>query len=438
MLFIIFACFSRICNIYSEKRSTQHAVLDIVNQIQTNMDYKKYSCGIFIDLQKAFDTVNHSILLRKLQHYGVRGIVNDWFRSYLSNRIQTTQIGGKVSDKEATIIGVPQGSVLGPLLFLIYVNDIYKSSDKLQFYLFADDTNLVYADKDLKTLESILNCELLKVYDWLNSNKLSLNRKKTHFVIFRPYQKQLDYTVDLKIFDTDSNAYIPMERKDYVKYLGVLMDSSLTWKYHISHVASKISKTIGIISKLRHFIPRNTLVNIYRSLILPHLSYGIVVWGQAAKVHLDRILKLQKRVLRLIYFGDYTSHAIPFFLASNILPFEMLYFKSVSILMHDVYNNSTPLPISNLFTSSHDIHGYNTRFASNVNFYVAYSRLSKLNNSFSRVGPRIWNSIPGDLCKMRKNKFKKILHEIIFSILIEEGDYVDLTTLIKNLKNIKL
>ena len=230
------------------------------------------------------------------------------------------------------IIGVPQGSVVGPLLFLIYVNDIYKSSDKLQFYLFADDTNLMYADKDLKTLESILNGELLKVYNWLNTNNLSLNRKRTHFVTFHPYQKQLDYTVDLKICDTDSNTYISMEHKDYVKYLGVLIDSSLAWKYHISHVASKISESIGKISKSRHFVPRSTLVNIYRSLIVPHLSYGIVVWGQAAKVHLDKILKLQKRVLRLLYFGDYTSHAITFFLASNILPFEMLYFKSVSIL----------------------------------------------------------------------------------------------------------
>ena len=97
--------------------------------------------------------------------------------------------------------------------------------------------------------------------------------------------------------------------------------------------------TVGIISKLRHFVPRNTLINIYKSLILPHISYGIAVWGQAAKVHRYKILKLQKRVLRLIYFGDYTSHAIPFFYSSNILPVEMLYFKSVSILMHDVHNN---------------------------------------------------------------------------------------------------
>ena len=126
-----------------------------------------FSCGVFIDLQKAFDTVDHAILLQKLFHYGVRGIVNDWFSSYLINRVQTTQIGPHVSEKQNTLCGVPQGSVLGPLLFLIYVNDIYKASNKLEFFLFADDTNLLYANKNLRSLETVMNDELLKIVDWL-------------------------------------------------------------------------------------------------------------------------------------------------------------------------------------------------------------------------------------------------------------------------------
>ena len=148
-----------------------------------------FSCGVFIDLQKAFDTVNHSILLHKLSHYGIRGMVKDWFSSYLSNRIQTTQVGPQISGKENTLCGIPQGSALGPRLFLIYVNDIYMASDKLTFYLFADDTNLLYADKNLKSLETIINCELFKVVGWLIANKLSLNIKKTNYIIFHPYQK---------------------------------------------------------------------------------------------------------------------------------------------------------------------------------------------------------------------------------------------------------
>ncbi len=215
------------------------------------MDKGLFSCGIFIDLKKAFDTVDHSILLHKLHHYGIRGVINNWFRSYLTDRIHTTQIGGNISSKHTVNLGVPQGSVLGPLLFLIYINDIYKSSEVFKFYLFADDMNLVYSDKKLKSLETIINRELIGVCEWLNTNKLTLNLKKSNYVIFHPHQKRLDYQVELKMFDNHSNNLINIERKEFIKYLGVIVDGNLTWKYHIDSIASKISKTIGIITRLR-------------------------------------------------------------------------------------------------------------------------------------------------------------------------------------------
>ena len=152
------------------------------------MDEKMFSCGIFIDLKKAFDTVDHSILLRKLQHYGIRGSIENWFQSYLTDTTQTIQVGLCISTKENILCGVPQGSVLGPLLFLICINDIQNSSKRFQFYLFADDTNLLYAGRNLKSLETVVNRELLGVGDWLTANKLSLNFKKTNSVIFHPYQ----------------------------------------------------------------------------------------------------------------------------------------------------------------------------------------------------------------------------------------------------------
>ena len=151
------------------------------------MDVKLFTCGIFLDLKKAFDTINHSILLKKLNHYGIRGIINDWFSSYLLGRSQVTEIDSNLSTINKISCGVPQGSVLGPLLFLIYINDFHNSSEKLSFYLFADDTNLLYADKNLKSLEKIMvNNELVRVSDWLNANKLTLNAKKSNFVIFHP------------------------------------------------------------------------------------------------------------------------------------------------------------------------------------------------------------------------------------------------------------
>ena len=180
-----------------EKHSTEHTILDIVNKIQFDMDKGHFSCGIFIDLQKAFDTVNHDILLQKLDYYGFRGIINKWFSSYLRQRTQVTLVESQTSDSSSIVCGVPQGSVLGPLLFPLYSIDICSCSSRLDFYLFADDTNLLYSHKNLKTLEKIVNDELANVYNWLTSNKLSLNLKKSNFVIFRPYQQKLPFTPKL-------------------------------------------------------------------------------------------------------------------------------------------------------------------------------------------------------------------------------------------------
>ena len=155
--------------------------------------------------------------------------------------------------------------MLGPLLFLLYVNDLCRSSDKLSFYLFADVTNLLYADRDINSLERVVNAELSKFQEWLVANRLTLNAKKWNFVIFHPYQKKLDRDVILKIFDIETGDFVLLGQKTYIKYLGILIDSNPTWKYHISYITSKISKTIGVIARLRHFVPSSTLLTLYRS-----------------------------------------------------------------------------------------------------------------------------------------------------------------------------
>ena len=155
-----------------------------------------------------------------------------------------------------------------------------------------------------------------------------------------------------------------------MKYLGVLIDSNLTWKHHISYIASKISKSIGIICKLRHFTPFSTLLNIYQSLIFPYLSHGLVAWGQAAKSHMEKILVLQKRVLRLMNFAKFSSHAVPYFVSSKVLPIYLLYYKLISLLMLDVHNNSLQSSLSNIFTRTHQMHNYNTRSSTAGNYYI--------------------------------------------------------------------
>ena len=229
-----------------------HNIIDIIETIQQNMDNKLFSCAVFIDLKKAFDTVDHSMLLKKLSCYGIRGITNNWFESYLLNRTQSIEINGFKSSKDPNPYGVPQGSVLGPLLFLIYINDITKASSKLRFFLFADDTNLLYANKNLKTLENTVNTELIKLCDWLTANKLTLNIKKSNFVLFRTCQKRITTPVNIRLFDNDAGQYVDLDNKECVKYLGVLIDSHLSWRNHIDYISTKLSKTIGLFAKLRH------------------------------------------------------------------------------------------------------------------------------------------------------------------------------------------
>ena len=206
----------------------------ILFTIPGSMKSGKFTCGLFIDLKKVFDTVDHHILPQKLDFYGIGGIVNDWFRSYLTYRKQTTSNGSYISNSETTLYGVPQGSVLGPLLFLLYVNDIANSSKHLSFYLFADDTSIIYANKNLHNLEQIVNSELSNVSDWLLANKLTLNFKKSNYVLFRPRQKCLTYNPSIKAYDPAIDALSTLEKKDFVKYLGVLIDYELSWKNHIN------------------------------------------------------------------------------------------------------------------------------------------------------------------------------------------------------------
>ena len=183
---------------FRKNNSTSTALIQITEKIKESIDKSKYGCGIFIDLRKAFDTVNHSILLSKMEHYGVRDTALEWFKSYLSNRKQYVYSNGESSQFKDITCGIPQGAVLGPLLFLIYINDLPNISKLLQFFLFADDTNIYYEAESSEQLEQVINKELKKLHTWLMVNRLSLNMDKTNFIMFHPYNKPINHTITLK------------------------------------------------------------------------------------------------------------------------------------------------------------------------------------------------------------------------------------------------
>ena len=184
---------------FRKNHSTNDALINITENIRSSLDKGYFACGIFVDLQKAFDTVDHNILLRKLEHYGIRGVCNSWFKSYLSNRSQFVSVSGFDSSPLPIIHGVPQGSVLGPLLFLIYINDLHSAIKSCLVHHFADDTNLLLFDKSLKSLQKKINIDLKLLCHWLNANKISLNSKKTEYLLFRNKKKVLNFNLKLKL-----------------------------------------------------------------------------------------------------------------------------------------------------------------------------------------------------------------------------------------------
>ena len=237
------------------------------------------------------------------------------------------------------------------------------------------------------------------------------------------------------MFDNSTYTSTSLECKEHVKYLGILLDSNLSWKFRIEYVALKISKIIGVIARLRHFVPLCTLLNIYRSLIFPYMSYGLAAWGQAAKTHLHKLLVLQKRVLRLMYFSEPRAHAVSLFITSNILPINMLYVEAVSSLMYGISRLSVPSNISDLFTKAYKIHTHKTRSSSSGNFYIKSSGLSLNQRSFARFGAKLWNSYPDKFRKLPKSAFKKHAHDSLLLIMEAEDNNVETPILLYKIVN---
>ena len=256
--------------------------------------------AIFIDFSKAFDTIDHKILLHKLWHYGIRGNAHSLLQDYLSKRKQYTNILNEESDKAFVIYGVPQGSVLGPLLFLIYINDLIECSEQASFVLFADDTNIFVAgcsyNEAVEKANGILSC----VSKYTRANKLHINLEKTCFMHFQPKNS-------IPIADTDNVTLSlngnEVEEVSETKFLGVTIDNQLSWVAHLTYFSKKLKCCSGQINRISNLIPEELYKSIYHTLFESHLSYGITVWGGVSMAKLRPLFISQKRCIRIL-FGD--------------------------------------------------------------------------------------------------------------------------------------
>ena len=285
------------CHQYGFRKlySTAMALIEITDNIKRLLDEKNYVIGIFIDFKKAFDTVDHEILLRKLDCYGIRGHANMFFRSYLTNRRQFTTANGVQSDIDIVKCGVPQGSVLGPLFFLLYINDIYRALGCNAVRLFADDTSLLSSGRNLNDV--IIQAKELfhKLYHWCVANKLSINSDKTNFVLFHMKNKPVPND-----FDRIETNHMTIRRVKIVNYLGLVIDENLCWNAHVDFVCTSLLKYFGIFNHIKSFITTRIARQLYFAFINSRINYGIEVYGHCADEHLSKLQTLQNKLLKLL------------------------------------------------------------------------------------------------------------------------------------------
>jgi len=406
--------------------STTHPTTLFMNYIYEAFNKKQHVAAIFCDLAKAFDTCDHEILLKVLEKKGIRDTELKWFQSYLSSRSQYVSLGEEESDQLPIRLGVPQGSILGPLLFIIYLNDISLVTNN-KLFLFADDTVLLASDSDINSLVSNINREFKKICDFFRQYKLSLNPKKTQYIIFSNspliHQTPTSVVIDNNnpgeqkaenIFEI--KRITPNDECPVYKYLGIHLDPSLTFKYHIQKILSKLSRALYILRTVKNFLPINSLITLYYSLFHCHIIYGNEIWSSASDNLLNEIYKKQKIAIRLITNSKFNAHTQPLFKKYSILPFPDLVDYTKITLFQSIVQNHAPISLTGTWLTNREhriLNGiYQRELRDDQDYFVPFSRTNQLKRFVMPVLPLLWNQLPPSITIIRKiSEFKQKLKE---------------------------
>ena len=382
---------------FRKNRSTVMAVLDHLEYVYKNLDEGNTVVSIFMDFSKAFDCLDHRLLLKKLRHYGIRGMALDWFVSYLSDRRQFVAVNLAESSLLSIAHGVPQGSILGPLLFLLFINDFPNVNSFFKFILFADDSTLSchFNHSNELIIRNKLETELQVIYNWLAMNKIKINFDKSNFIFFS-YGKE--YNLETLKFGPGM-IYVT----DRTKFLGIVIDRNLKFKFHVSTISTKLAKVNGILFRLNNVLPFDCLKTLYSSLFAPHILYGMEIWFGILLTNDERIFKLQKKAIRAVNLLPYNHHTND-------------YFKQMEILkVHDLYKLRTLLyTFSNNFFTQADVHDHNTRNRNNL--VVPQYRRARTQSSIFYQGISLWNNLPSEVREIQSlNSFKSHVKSTLIS-----------------------
>ena len=340
---------------FRPNRSTIDAIIDCTEQIKDALENKKDALGLFLDLSKAFDTLDHSILLKKLSLYGIRGQSLSWFQNYLDNRSLYVEYKGAISKQYNVTYGVPQGSVLGPLLFIIFINDLPQSINKSSTILFADDTTLLTTASNLDELFVASNDDANSLYNWFCSNNLSLNTAKTQYIVFTKKLCPKTLKHNLRIGDE------LIANVKEAKFLGMILDNRLNWHSHIAKIRTKLSSSIFGISRVKTLLPRHSLISLYYSMFQSFIDYGLCLWGGSHQSYVKQIFTMQKKVIRMINGLSYNDHTNESFYNLKILKLNELYINQIAKLSYRHHHLLLSKSLNLRLGSNRAIHPYETR-----------------------------------------------------------------------------
>lgn len=369
-------------------KSTQTALLLFISKVYSTLDKGLKSMSLFMDLSKAFDLVNHNLLLQKLHWYGLRGSIHHWLKSYLSDRKQVVVINNTISSELPVTSGVPQGSILGPLLFLLFVNDLPNNMDN-NFIMYADDNTYVGAATKWEDLRTNMQATLNKLVDWFTTNNMSVNIDKSVFMKFTPKRKEADCSHLLKI---DKRS---IQQVTSAKFLGLYLDSDFGWLTHINNLCSKLSQACYVLYRLRNIVNVEVIKTYYYTCFESRIKYGLTFWG--ASSHSIRVFRMQKRAVRTMLNVPRRSSCRNLFKKLKIMPLPTCFIYETLILIKSIKAN---------LQQNKDFHNYFTRGASD--FVIPKHKLVTFENNPLYIGVKLFNALHPNLKEINNIRSFKV------------------------------